>query len=262
MGEVAATAPDVHRAIAAHHARGRRVVLKAPWSTAGKGIQRVAVLTDLNVALRGWIANVVAAQGALIVEPWLDKEHDVSIQIEVRPNGTTRLLEAREFRNDARWQYRGTILGRNFWRLGPEARRLMDAVRSAWQLLAHDVGRALAEAGYRGPAGIDAMIWRSAAGELRFKPLVELNPRWTMGRVALALESHIAAGVRAAWLFERVDAIDAATLQRAYPAHFIDTPTGRKLERGVFFTTDPSTARAVVTMLVAGEEALQAAHVA
>ena len=44
--------------------------------------------------------------------------------------------------------------------------------------------------GYRGPVGVDAFLFRDSAGELRVKPVVEVNPRYTMGRVAVELVRH------------------------------------------------------------------------
>ena len=41
--------------------------------------------------------------------------------------------------------------------------------------------------GYVGPLGVDAMVFREADGSLGWSPVVELNVRMTMGRVALEL---------------------------------------------------------------------------
>ena len=38
------------------------------------------------------------------------------------------------------------------------------------------------------------MVYRSLTGELKIKPLVELNPRTTMGHVSLALAKRLASG--------------------------------------------------------------------
>jgi hypothetical protein len=52
---------------------------------------------------------------------------------------------------------------------------------------AHFVGQALHEAGHLGPAGIDALVYQEAEGSYRLKPIVEVNPRYTMGHVALRI---------------------------------------------------------------------------
>src|SRR5258705_3004586 len=49
-------------------------------------------------------------------------------------------------------------------------------------------------AGYLGPVGIDAFVFRTAQGECRVKPVVEINPRYTMGRLTLELMRRTAPG--------------------------------------------------------------------
>jgi len=41
--------------------------------------------------------------------------------------------------------------------------------------------------GFLGPIGLDAFVYRDAAGAARLKPIVEINPRYTMGRVLVEL---------------------------------------------------------------------------
>jgi len=240
-------------------AAGERAVLKAPWGTSGNQIKRAASPADLSEPLRGWIRNCIASQGRIVVEPWLDKCRDISIQMEIRAGGEVKLHGAREFWTDERWQYQGTVLGRGFWRLPPDELRFLNEILPVWRRLARDVGVALAAGGYQGPAGIDAMLWRTRAGELRFKPLGELNPRWTMGRVALALENHAVPGERAVWRFLRAGVGDPARLESQFPPRFVDAENGRRLDRGVFFTNDPATATAVFTVLAVGAAAVTAA---
>ena len=40
---------------------------------------------------------------------------------------------------------------------------------------------------YTGPVGMDAFLYQDREGAVRWKPVVEINPRYTMGRVALEL---------------------------------------------------------------------------
>lgn len=259
VGTVATSEPEVEAGLQALWSAGGRAVLKAPWGTAGNQIQRAASAADVTEPLRGWIRNRLVDQGAMIVEPWLAKSRDFSMQMEVRAQGDAKLYGAREFWTDDRWQYQGTVLGRGFWRLPADELRFLNQALPVWRRLVRDVGRALAAGGYQGPAGIDAMLWRTPAGSMRFKPLGELNPRWTMGRVALELENHVVPGRAAVWRFVRAGAVDPAGLKQRHPARFVDAENGRRLASGVFFTTDPETAVAVHTVLAVGDEAVTAA---
>jgi hypothetical protein len=52
----------------------------------------------------------------------------------------------------------------------------------------------LRAAGYTGPLGIDAFVYRGADGRCRVKPIVEVNPRYTMGRLTLELMRRTSPG--------------------------------------------------------------------
>ncbi len=52
----------------------------------------------------------------------------------------------------------------------------------------------LREAGFIGPVGIDAFVYRTAEGAYRLKPVVEINPRYTMGRLTLELMQQTCPG--------------------------------------------------------------------
>jgi hypothetical protein len=261
VGTVAASADQVAHAIDAHRVAGRAVVLKAPWSTAGRGIKRLPLDADIDTRLHGWIANTLTAQGSVIVEPWLDRIHDVSIQLEVQPDGRVKLLAAREFWTGPQWQYGGTFLGQSLWHLSPEVKRFLVRAWPQWRTVARDLGTELSARGYRGPAGIDAIVFRDPAGGLRLKPVSEVNPRWTMGRVALALERWVAPGARCAWVMTSAGSVDAVAVSRAHPPEWIENEAGRRIARGVLFTTDPESAVAVVTALAVGDEACGALRV-
>jgi hypothetical protein len=45
----------------------------------------------------------------------------------------------------------------------------------------------LRELDFTGPIGIDALVYRTENGAMKLKPIVEINPRYTMGRVLVEL---------------------------------------------------------------------------
>ena len=53
----------------------------------------------------------------------------------------------------------------------------------------------LSSRNFAGCFGVDAFLYRGVGGELLVKPVVELNPRMTMGHVALAMQKKVAPGV-------------------------------------------------------------------
>jgi hypothetical protein len=52
----------------------------------------------------------------------------------------------------------------------------------------------LRRVGFLGPLGIDCFVYRDSSGALKLKPVVEINPRYTMGRVTVELMKHVCPG--------------------------------------------------------------------
>ena len=254
-GFVCQTLSDAHARILDSLHRGQRVAAKAPYGTSGRGVRQIRQASDLESPIGGWIKNILLTQGEIVIESWLDKVNDLSLQIMVHAD-RIELLEARSFVNGPQYEYRGTDLGKKFAGLSPEALRFLHSILEPWRELARSLGQRVHDNGYRGPAGIDAMIWRQPDGELRFKPLVELNPRWTMGRVALELEKRLSSGVSAIWAWLPVREIAAQgyptvkafaeALARRYP---ITLGPRSLLQSGVVFTSDPERVTEVFTAL-------------
>jgi hypothetical protein len=47
---------------------------------------------------------------------------------------------------------------------------------------------------FQGPLGIDCFVYRDSTGAMRLKPVVEINPRYTMGRLTLELMKRVCPG--------------------------------------------------------------------
>ncbi len=248
--------------------------IKALWGTSGNQVRRLRALSELEESLGQWARKLIENQGGIVVEPWLNKLCDLSINFEVLGGKTTQLLGIRRFLTGAQLQYKGTILG-TLTHEGPQA---VDAdwikflhsgspsPLERWQKLTRALAQELLASGYQGPAGIDAMLYRDPAGNLRLKPVVEVNPRWTMGRVALELESRVLPGTPAAWRFfshKEIMTLGFANpaqfaheLSTAHPSVLTPAGAGTRLSSGFVSTNDPERARTTLTALVVGELAL------
>ena len=79
---------------------------------------------------------------------------------------------------------------------------LTDEERAHWQP-AIELGASIVsgaqERGYFGPLGIDAMRYRDG-DEVRLRPVMDINARWTMGRVAYEWGQRLAPSEQATWL--------------------------------------------------------------
>ena len=114
-------------------------------------------------------------------------------------------------------------------------------------------------AGYCGPVGVDALVYDCPSGRLKLKPVVEVNPRYTMGHLALKLASRVNASRTALWTILRArDVVEAgfddigdfaAHMQSVYPCRMTE---GCLISSGILFTTDPAQAQTCTSLLVVG----------
>lgn len=170
-----------------------RACLKPRHGSSGRG--RIAMVAGRipRASLVAAAPRLVRAGGALL-EPWLERRADLSVQLRIDPEGKVVLLGTLELlvSPEGRWLgHRGEIdsRGRVF-----SGRAEEESLREA----AAVVARASFEAGYVGHAGVDGLVFRrpdTDAEELR--PVVELNARFTMGTVAIGSIRRLLDRVRA-----------------------------------------------------------------
>ncbi len=192
LGAVCRDIDDALATIKQLRETGAAVVIKAPFGSAGRGMIRVLSDDDLDTA-RAWTERTLAQQSEVIVETWLDRVLDLSAQITVSHDGKTRVHGITRFVTDRRGQYQSTLLGDPLRDLSEPIKRAVIGPGRGWRMFEHIercaqfVGQALHEAGHEGPAGIDALVYQDEEGSYRLKPIVEVNPRYTMGHVALRI---------------------------------------------------------------------------
>jgi hypothetical protein len=221
---------------------------------------------SLREGQHSWLQNMLAKQGEVVVEPWLDKAMDLSLHFDIESTGSAKTLGWTRFFTDERGQYRGTMVGnlangvdvelaRFLYGGGRDPRRLQRLGNELAAFLAEP----LAKAGYAGPVGVDALVYRDGK-VLRLKPVVEINPRFTMGRVAFKLKPRVNSARTALWLvLSRCEvavsgcatlAEMALRLQERWPVQL--TKDGQ-LSGGALFTDDVSQARDFATVLIVGQ---------
>ena len=265
VGSVVRQFEDMQDALIAHSSSGP-ILLKGPYGSSGRHQLRLddATLDEREAA---WAKGIITRHGAIVVEPWRERHLDLSALFHVQADGTILFRGISRFVVDAQGRYRGAVLSIRGTGLEPEVlkfiydggnapRRLDDVMAEAAQL----VGSELYSRGHRGDAGIDAFIYREpTSGELRLKPIVEVNPRTTMGHLALQLQHHIGRGSFALWLFiSRKEGTRAGydtflslmdALTRALPRETRPAPA-LHLTQGAVATTDPECAETLLTVLV------------
>ncbi len=239
---------------------GDEWVVKAPLSTSGG--HRIRIQGALDEAAHAWLERHLSL-GPVLVEPWYQRLADLSVQVHITPErvktvGTTR------FWTTGSGSYRGAVIGR--WTQGlpsPISRALhLGDAKAVLESQAHAVARSAQELGYEGPLGVDAMVVQTQAG-IALVPILEVNPRYTMGRIAIGL-GRFCAG-HGGWFFLSRRQIEAAgyssteTLMEAVDGLGFSAER-RRLHSGVVFTTEPSTAERILTVLCVGSTQQKAAE--
>jgi uncharacterized ferritin-like protein (DUF455 family) len=175
-----------------------RLVVKSIFGAAGGNMLRLweTAITERQMA---WIRNTLKREKRLLIEPWLDRWIDFSVHWEVEPSGI-RSVGWTHLNVDARGQYRGSMWMPSFTRgLPPGLAKFAhegepDRMVRIYEDLANFLQPLILKTGFRGPMGLDAAIYRDPQGNPMLKPVLEINPRFTMGRLALELRRHIAPG--------------------------------------------------------------------
>lgn len=265
-GVVAESEEEVAEALRRFAANGHAFAcLKAPFGIAGRGVIRVNAsgLTERDLT---WLRPVLHRQRAAVVEPWLERIADFSCQYELVPGRTPRLKGMVRLYNDAGGRFLGCAAGPAFTRLlSPEGARALhefQAERFYRETLPAGLAALPGLNRLHGCLGIDAFLYRGADGRARVRPLVEINPRCTMGRVTLELRRfadpakvvtyrvlHRKQMEKHGWASP---AECAAALAERDPAQTGETASGRRVVSGTLTLNDFQEANAFLALMSVG----------
>jgi hypothetical protein len=197
------TLGDALDAVAAIRRRGHhRVVAKQAHGLAGHSAIRLWE-PQVLAAQQRWLAHAVQDGRQVVIEPWLERELDFSVQLEMgshrlKLRGYTGLINDRKGQFQANWaapDYDRCIPAEVTALLGGSA-AIPDTLHRLYEDIFALLEAGLLRAGFVGPVGIDAFVYRTVQGDCRLKPIVEINPRHTMGRLTLELMKHTSPGSR------------------------------------------------------------------
>jgi hypothetical protein len=170
---VAASFAELEEALA--HACPRaddKWVIKSPFGFAAR--ERVLGRgARLEGAQATWARRQFAAGVTLIFQPWLERVREYGVTLEIAQGGEINLIGISDLQTNGAGTGTGYLLGR----------KIDSGRRAELERMARVVGARLFREGYTGPAGMDAL---EHTGGLH--PLLEINARYTMGFVALAIE--------------------------------------------------------------------------
>jgi len=254
-------------AIATIRRRGHhKIIVKEALGLAGSNAMRLFE-PDLLASHRRWMAHAVGNDRQLVVEPWLERVLDFSVQLEMTADGL-KLCGYTGLLNDAKGQFQGNVAAPGHQKKIPAdlialfseppdiAQRLHALYAEIFALLEEELRRA----NYLGPVGIDAFAYRGADGKVRLKPIVEINPRYTMGRLTVELMKQVAPGSHGVFRLVRrkqaqAEGLDdfpayARSLGERFPLRLEGEPAA-KFREGAICLNDPTQAQVCLAVFQA-----------
>jgi hypothetical protein len=182
ISSVLRTMGDVERWLGGMSADLTPWVIKAEFGMSGR--ERILSRRGATASQLQWCRKRLDAGELLIAEPWLDRIAEVGVQWHIAPGEDPRCVGITQLDCDAQGQYLTSH---------PIA---TERLAEHWiATIEHErhVVRVMAEAGYIGPVGIDAMLFRHRLGNREveaIRPLQDINARWTMGRLVWEASLH------------------------------------------------------------------------
>ncbi|MDR2473976.1 MAG: hypothetical protein LBD53_10550 [Tannerella sp.] len=164
-------------------------VLKTPLSSSGRGLHWIKD-NKLATSDETWLSGSFKRQGAVSIEPALNKALDFAAEFYSDGEGNIEYVCLSVFETQANGQFVGCLLGTQESLL----QRLNEYISpDDYMFLVEQIRQVLTEVignNYKGFLGVDMMIYHTNDGNYAVHPFVELNLRNTMGIVAMQLSMN------------------------------------------------------------------------
>ncbi|MBN2596289.1 MAG: hypothetical protein JXR82_05845 [Marinifilaceae bacterium] len=169
----------------------KQIVIKAPLSSAGRGIQILRYAT-LNESIIQSINGILASQSYVMVEPFLNKVFDFSLQYYCNGKGELDYLGLGFFETDSKGQYLSNYLGG----IPSEIKALLteNKILELQTCISKILSDSDIATNYTGYFGVDCMLVLNREEKLRIHPCLEINLRYNMSTLALFLNKNIRSG--------------------------------------------------------------------
>ncbi|SMO38998.1 hypothetical protein SAMN06265379_101446 [Saccharicrinis carchari] len=171
-------------------AKQHAVILKTPWSSSGRGIHVIDPAKGRN-ANYAWIKGALKQQGFVTAEPLLDKVFDFSFQLNLRQNGEMDFSGISYSINDSKQHFIGAHI--NWPYQANEISELLThtVLEQAVQRLIKAIKKIEPHTYYQGPIGVDAIVYRTATGNLKIHPCIDINWRYNMGLINISMKRFV-----------------------------------------------------------------------
>ena len=266
FGEVCLNYEEVEKAIVKLRSTvGNELVIRSEYGLAGQGMVR-HFESEIKVNSKNWCQQILKSE-KLMVEPWLNRVADCSCHIDIRDGkikrvGITRMLTSFQ------GQYLGSLTGKPGLIFPEEVTETLYGKTGNLELLwefAEFAGEKYITKGYNGPLCIDAFFYR-INNEVRLRPCVEINARFSMGRLALELTKRVMTGKTCLFSLAGKKELSKSgfsnfvelieSLQQKYPLELSESKI-RLWTNGLAVITDPAISKLMTAIFYVGADISQ-----
>ena len=172
------------------------IVLKAPLSSSGRGIQIIRN-KSLNNSNKAWISGVLKQQNYLIAEQYLEKLADLSFQFRITESAKIDYLGFTYFETNSKGQYKGSLINTCIADIFPDrnVNELEKMIIKTAKIIGEELKSSVYTNLHRGFLGVDAMIFRNEK-QIKVQPCIEINCRMNMGILTILLQNNIQRGAK------------------------------------------------------------------
>lgn len=189
------------------------VILKLPYSSSGRGIL-VMKREEVTPSIQKWIESGLNQQGAILVEPLLEKVEDFSLLFQKDKESNVHFLGGTSFISGPTGQYYGAKL-KGFDTLFSEIETV--ELNKCINFLKHKFE---AIEGYSGFIGVDAILYNQN-DQRKIHPCIEINPRMTMGHITLGIENKLMLKTKGTWrIVTKQEVENFHTLEEDYQSKY------------------------------------------
>lgn len=182
-----------HEEIHALQKKWNHVIVKAPWSSSGRGLQ-VLRPGEYNRSNYQVISGFLNHQGYVMAEPYYTKLQDLSFQFYSRGNGQVEFIGICSFKTDQSGRYAGSYIEEIPQHAEPSLRDfLSDHLDETKKCIEKALQNSPYSLHYQGWLGVDSIVCK-ANDDFLIQPCIEVNCRYTMGTIGLAFQKKIAEG--------------------------------------------------------------------
>ena len=203
-------------------------------------------------ALLKWADKRLQHDRCLIVEQWVRSLAEISLHWTITADRAVTFAGCVELVSSERGQYQASRCCK--------PQELPTEFRAAYRD-SQRAAESLAEEGYFGPLGIDAMLYQDRTERPRVRPLQDINARYTMGRLCLGFARVLPAESCWSWLHRNWPTDESRSVRDWLAAAERRLPRQTRVVRTSPFTIDGQPTRHGTLLLVADcREALLAAE--